>query len=152
MKVFREMNEDRQHDTSGKEGGPNLVHTESREQPQVVMVNSTDSPKQDQVVDPSCDMVPGTCMKCQSDIMGPPNDRGGDNMKTWHKYCKECYKGHKAARYAVSGTCRQCNAEFMRDKAKTWLTLCKKCFATQKRCNTSEIHNTGRPQQVNLAT
>ena len=25
----------------------------------------------------------------------------------------------------------------------------KKCFATQKRCNTSEIHNTGRPQQVN---
>ena len=55
------------------------------------MVNSTDSPKQDQLVDSSRDMVPGTCMKCKSDIMGPPNDRGGDKMKTWHKYCKECF-------------------------------------------------------------
>jgi hypothetical protein len=91
MKVFREMNEERPHDTNGKERGPNLAHTESREQSEVVMVNSIDSPKQDQVGDPSCDMVPGTCMKCKSDIMGPPNDRGGDNMKTWHKYCKGCF-------------------------------------------------------------
>jgi hypothetical protein len=55
------------------------------------MVNSTDSLKQDQGVDQSCNMVPGTCMKCQSAIMGPPNDRGGDNTKTWHKYCKGCH-------------------------------------------------------------
>ena len=54
------------------------------------MVNSIDSPKQYQVLDQSGNMVLGTCMKCHSDIMGPPHDRGGDNTKTWHKYCNGC--------------------------------------------------------------
>ena len=74
-------------------------------------------------------------------------------MKTWHKYCKECYKRDTA----VSGTCRQCKAEFLgppstgkkADTTKTWLKLCGKCYATQQRCSTTESHNTGRPQQVN---
>ena len=79
MKVFREMNEEQSE----------VVMVNSMVNSMVV--NSIDSPKQDQVGDPSCDMVPGTCMKCKSDIMGPPNDRGGDNMKTWHKYCKGCF-------------------------------------------------------------
>jgi hypothetical protein len=90
MKVFREMNEERRHYVNGKERGPNHVNTESQEQSQMLMVNSTDSLKQDQCVDQSCNMVPGTCLKCQSAIMGPPNDRGGDNTKTWYRYCSGC--------------------------------------------------------------
>lgn len=97
MKVFREMNEERGHYVNGKERGPNHGNTESQEQSQMLMVNSTDSLKQDQGVDQSCIMVPGTCTKCQSAIMGPPNDRGGDNTKTWYKYCNGCHTSVRRA-------------------------------------------------------
>jgi hypothetical protein len=52
MKVFREMNEERRHNTNGKEREPNHVHPERQKQP----------PKQAQAFDQGRNMVPGTCL------------------------------------------------------------------------------------------
>jgi hypothetical protein len=68
------------------------VHPETQKQPPVVKTNSVDDPpKQVQAFDQGRNMVPGKNLKCQTDIMGPPHDRGGDQSRTWHKYCRECH-------------------------------------------------------------
>jgi hypothetical protein len=73
------------------------VHPESQKQPQVVTINPIDPPKQVQAFDQGRNMVPGKCLKCQADIMGPPHDRGGDNARTWHKFCNECHASVRRA-------------------------------------------------------
>ena len=44
-------------------------------------------------------MVPGKCLKCKTDIVGPPHDRGGDQSKTWYKYCRDCHSAERRAKY-----------------------------------------------------
>jgi hypothetical protein len=115
MKVLLEMNEEHRQDTSskravltddtnGKERAPNHVHPESQKQPQVVMVKPIEPPKQVQAFDQGRIMVPGTCLKCKGEIMGPPHDRGGDSTRTWHKYCKECHSSVRRAGKFMSDT------------------------------------------------
>jgi hypothetical protein len=40
--------------------------------------------------------VPGKCLKCKADFLGPPNDRlGEDSTKTWFKSCGGCHMSRR---------------------------------------------------------
>ena len=75
------------------------VHPESQKQPPLVKSNPTDPPKLVQAFDQGRDMVPGKCLKCKTDIVGPPHDRGGDQSKTWYKYCRDCHSAERRAKH-----------------------------------------------------
>jgi hypothetical protein len=93
----KEYYDARMSSRKGTTKAPNHVHPESQKQPQVVIDNPIEPPEQVQAFDQGRNMVPSKCLKCQGDIMGPPHDRGGDNTRTWHKFCKECHASIRRA-------------------------------------------------------
>jgi hypothetical protein len=45
---------------------------------------------------PGGNTVPGKCIKCHAEFLGPPNDRlGQDSTKTWFRNCRTCHRTYR---------------------------------------------------------